>query len=74
LGLCSRRWARGGANNMKNNKITTEQIEFFIGSDNLLPSQLMDLIKDLANKSYNADSFKEDVLNHWEGKGLKQPF
>ena len=58
---------------MKNNKITTEQIEFFIGSDNLLPSQLMDLIKDLANKSYNADSFKEDVLNHWEGKGLKQP-
>ena len=59
---------------MKNNKITTEQIEFFIGSDNLLPSQLMDLIKDLANKSYNADSFKEDVLNHWEGKSLKQPF
>jgi len=49
---------------MKN--ITQEQIEFFIGSDNLLTSQLLSLIKDLSNKTYNIDTFKGDVLNHWE--------
>ena len=64
---------------MPNKKITTDQIEFFIGSDNLLPSQLLSLIKDLANKSYSAESFREDVLNHWKwgneiGEVLKQPF
>jgi len=46
-------------------KITQEQIEFFLGGDNLENSCLTEL-EALANGTYNPEQFKKDVLNHWE--------
>ena len=50
---------------MKENKmITKEQIEFFLGGDNLENSCLTEL-KALANGTYSPDQFKKDVISHW---------
>ena len=46
-------------------KITQEQIEFFLGGDNLENSCLTEL-EALANGTYNLEQFKKDVLNHWK--------
>ena len=45
-------------------EITQEQIEFFLGSDNLENSCLTELAA-LANGTYSPEQFKEDVISHW---------
>ena len=47
--------------------ITKEQIEFFLGSDNLENSCLTEL-EALANGTYSPEQFKKDVLSHWNGQ------
>ena len=45
-------------------EITQEQIEFFLGSDNLENSCLTELAA-LANGTYSPEQFKKDVISHW---------
>ena len=52
-------------------KITQEQIEFFLGSDNLENSCLTEL-EALANGTYDPEQFKKDVLNHWEANNEQE--
>ena len=47
-------------------KITEEQIEFFLGKDNLENACLTELVS-IANGEYSPQQFKEDVINHWKG-------
>lgn len=47
-------------------KITREQIEFFLGADNLENACLTELSA-IVNGEYSPQQFKEDVLNHWKG-------
>ena len=47
--------------------ITKEQIEFFLGGDNLENSCLTEL-EFLANGTYSPEQFKKDVLSHWNGQ------
>ena len=48
-------------------ELTKEQIEFFLGGDNLENSCLTEL-EALANGTYSPEQFKKDVLSHWNGQ------
>ena len=41
-------------------EITTEQIENFLKNDQM--SEIIELIKDLANGDYSTDALKQDIL------------
>ena len=51
---------------MKNKgEITSEQIEYFLGSDNVSKDDLLGELETLANGEYEVQQFKKDVLDHW---------
>ena len=45
-------------------KITKEQIENWVGSDNQNPNYYLALLEELANGRYKIESFKEDVSEY----------
>ena len=48
-----------------NDKITREQIEYFLGSDNVSKDDLLGTLETIANGEYKVQQFKEDVSDHW---------
>jgi len=48
-----------------NDKITREQIEYFLGSDNVSKDDLLGELETLANGEYEVQQFKKDVSDHW---------
>jgi hypothetical protein len=53
-----------GGNNDPTPNITKEQIEQWIGSDNLGVDDFLDLLTELINGKYPIEMFKEDVLDY----------
>ena len=56
---------------MKNKKITREQIEYFLGSDNVSKDDLLCELESLANGKYTVQDLKKDVINHWDANKQK---
>jgi len=56
-------------------KVTTDQVAAWVGSDNLHSEYLLGLIVDLVNEDYETDVMRHDVLSYddnWVlGRGLK---
>ena len=51
---------------MKNKgEITSEQLEYFLGSDNLSKNKLLDGIISIINKEVDIDDYVQDVSDHW---------
>ena len=51
---------------MKNKgEITSEQLEYFLGSDNLSKNKLLDEIISVINKEVDIDDYVQDVSDHW---------
>jgi hypothetical protein len=51
---------------MKNKgEITSEQLEYFLGSDNLSKNKLLDEIISIINKEVDIDDYVQDVSDHW---------
>jgi len=51
---------------MKNKgEITSEQLEYFLGSDNLSKNKLLDEIISIINKEVDVDDYVQDVSDHW---------
>ena len=51
---------------MKNKgEITSEQLEYFLGSDNLTKNKLLDEIISIINKEVDIDDYVQDVSDHW---------
>ena len=51
---------------MKNKvEITNEQLEYFLGSDNLTKNKLLDEIISIINKEVDVDDYVQDVSDHW---------
>ena len=51
---------------MKNKgEITSEQLEYFLGSDNLTKNKLLDEIISIINKEVDVDDYVQDVSDHW---------
>jgi len=51
---------------MKNKGIiTSEQLEYFLGSDNLSKNKLLDEIISIINKEVDIDDYVQDVSDHW---------
>ena len=54
---------------MKNKgEITSEQLEYFLGSDNLSKNKLLDEIISIINKEVDIDDYVQDVSDHWNYK------
>lgn len=49
---------------MKTEPITFEQVEDFLANDQL--SEIIEILKDIANGDYSADALKEDILENLE--------
>lgn len=47
-------------------RITKKQVEAWIGSDNLSPDALLDLLTELINNDYTIHNFQFDVLEYIE--------
>ena len=47
-------------------RITEEQVEGWIGSDNLSPSELIELLTEIINGEYTIPNFRADVLEYSE--------
>ena len=55
-----------GKNKMKDKgEITSEQLEYFLGSDNLSKNKLLDKIISIINKEVDIDDYVQDVSDHW---------
>ena len=53
-------------NKMKDKgEITSEQLEYFLGSDNLSKNKLLDEIISIINKEVDIDDYVQDVSDHW---------
>ena len=51
---------------MKNKgEITSEQLEYFLGSNNLSKNKLLDEIISIINKEVDIDDYVQDVSDHW---------
>ena len=51
---------------MKNKgEITSEQLEYFLGSDNLSKNKLLDEMISIINKEVDVDDYVQDVSDHW---------
>ena len=51
---------------MKNKgEITSEQLEYFLGSDNLTKNKLLNEIISIINKEVDIDDYVQDVSDHW---------
>ena len=51
---------------MKNKgEITSEQLEYFLGSDNLSKNKLLNEIISIINKEVDIDDYVQDVSDHW---------
>ena len=51
---------------MKNKgEITSEQLEYFLGSDNLSKNKLLDEMISIINKEVDIDDYVQDVSDHW---------
>ena len=46
-------------------EITSEQLEYFLGSDNLSKNKLLDEIISIINKEVDVDDYVQDVSDHW---------
>ena len=46
-------------------EITSEQLEYFLGSDNLSKNKLLDEIISVINKEVDIDDYVQDVSDHW---------
>ena len=46
-------------------EITSEQLEYFLGSDNLNKNKLLDEIISIINKEVDIDDYVQDVSDHW---------
>jgi len=46
-------------------EITSEQLEYFLGSDNLSKNKLLDEIISIINKEVDIDDYVQDVSDHW---------
>ena len=49
-------------------EITSEQLEYFLGSDNLSKNKLLDEIISIINKEVDIDDYVQDVSDHWKYK------
>ena len=49
----------------RNGEITSEQLEYFLGSDHTNKQELLDEIISLLNKKVDIDDYVQDVSNHW---------
>jgi len=47
-------------------RITEEQVEAWIGSDNLSPNNLIELLTEIVNGEYTIPNFRADVLEYSE--------
>ena len=47
-------------------EITSEQLEYFLGSDNLSKNKLLDEIISIINKEVDIDDYVQDVSDHWK--------
>ena len=53
-------------NKMKDKgEITSEQLEYFLGSDNLSKNKLLDEIISVINKEVDIDDYVQDVSDQW---------
>ena len=51
---------------MKNKgEITSEQLEYFLGSDNLSKNKLLNEMISIINKEVDVDDYVQDVSDHW---------
>ena len=58
-----------GKNKMKDKgEITSEQLEYFLGSDNLSKNKLLNEIISIINKEVDIDDYVQDVSDHWKYK------
>jgi len=46
-------------------EITSEQLEYFLGSDNLSKNKLLDEIISIINKEVDIDDYVQDVSDQW---------
>ena len=46
-------------------EITREQLEYFLGSDNLSKNKLLDEIISIINKEVEIDDYVQDVSDYW---------
>ena len=46
-------------------EITSEQLEYFLGSDNLSKNKLLNEIISIINKEVDIDDYVQDVSDHW---------
>ena len=53
------------------NKVTTEQVEYWLGSD-CKRSEMLELLAELANGEYDPQLFREDIADMWEDMGAEQ--
>lgn len=51
---------------IKNKRITEEQVESWIGSDNLSTNDLIELLTEIINGEYTIPNFRADVLEYSE--------
>ena len=51
---------------MKNKgEITSEQLEYFLGSNNLSKNKLLNEMISIINKEVDVDDYVQDVSDHW---------
>ncbi|MDC0648150.1 hypothetical protein OAP46_00390 [bacterium] len=48
-----------------NGEITSEKLEYFLGSDHTNKQELLDEIISLLNKKVDIDDYVQDVSDHW---------
>ena len=48
-------------------KITSEQLEHFLGSDHTNKDDLLDEIISILNKNVDVDDYVQDVSDYWKG-------
>jgi len=46
-------------------EITNEQLEYFLGSDNLSKNKLLNEMISIINKEVDVDDYVQDVSDHW---------
>ncbi len=49
-------------------KVTKEMVEYWYGSDTILPKEVVKNIVDIANGDYDVVTLKTDIKLSWKGK------
>ena len=64
--MINKRASERASDNIKNKgEITSEQVEYFLGSDHLNKKELLDEIVSIINKEVDLDDYAQDVSDHW---------